>query len=106
VRNEYWLLLPWVALAERRAHKKLYEAWLADMTQKDDEIHQLVKSVEEARQQRDKLNRENAELYALNTDMQYELTDAQREIKALQRQTIQVEEVPVKRTTRTKKVNP
>ena len=48
---------------ERRAHKKLYRAWLTDMAQKNDEIHDLVKSVAEARAQRDNLNLENESLH-------------------------------------------
>ena len=84
---------------ERRSHKKLYQAWLVDMTQKNDDIHKLVTSVGEARTQRDKLNTENANLHAQLADRNEALQEAMAEIKALQMNTIEVQEAapePVK----------
>jgi hypothetical protein len=52
------IVLTLLLQAMRRAHKKLYQAWLADMTQKNDAIHALVESVGDARAQRDRIQQE------------------------------------------------
>ena len=90
----YWLLLPsaafgLIALAFALAAK--YNAGLYEQANKN--FTTLLQSRDEARLQRDKLNRENAELVALNADMHDALEDAHKEIKALNMRTSEMPDI-------------